>query len=68
MAKAVFRPNELILNNEKVMISSPVSFFEVEHLSPVEEDTEIEKEDVYTGPTAEDLRREAEEFTARWNI
>jgi len=67
MAKAVFRPNELILNTEKVMISSPVSFFEVEHLTPVEEEKEVEEEK-YTGPTAEDLRREAEEFTARWNV
>ncbi|MBP3416629.1 MAG: flagellar assembly protein FliH [Spirochaetaceae bacterium] len=60
MAKTVFRPHEIKTIDEKVMFKLPHSF-EPE----VEEVPEIE-EPVYEGPTAEDLRREAEEFKVQW--
>ena len=66
MAKAVFRPNELTLVSEKVMISNPVSLGDFDDPKPREE---IEDEPVieeYTGPTAEELRLEAEAFRVQW--
>ena len=70
MAKAVFRPGELTVVSEKVVLTSPDSFFEAAHAAPVQEEKEeeVQQEEVYTGPTADDLRREAEAFTAQWNI
>ena len=71
MAKAVFRPGELVVMPEKVMLSSPVYASTASSTglsSPEAEDDENEPEqEQYTGPTAEDLRREAEAFTAQWN-
>ena len=55
MAKAVFRPGEAKNIEEKVMLPLYKDY------SPIE-DVEVEEEEVYTGPTAEDLRREAEEY------
>ncbi|OHD13954.1 MAG: flagellar assembly protein FliH [Spirochaetes bacterium GWB1_48_6] len=60
MAKNVFRYNEFINKLENlVAIKSPQAEAaeEVEELEPLEE---------YTGPTAEDLRKEAEEFREQW--
>lgn len=63
MAKNVFRPMEIMNIVKKVEIAPPVfeSFEEVEELDEIEE---IEE---YTGPTADDLRREAEEFKTHWD-
>ena len=55
MAKAVFRPGEAKNIEEKVMLPLYKDY------SPIEETIE-EVEEEYTGPTAEDLRREAEEY------
>ena len=55
MAKAVFRPGEAKTIEEKVMLPLYKDY------SPIE-DVEIEEEEEYTGPTADDLRREAEEY------
>ena len=55
MAKAVFRPGEAKNIEEKVMLPLYKDY------SPIE-DVEIEEEEEYTGPTADDLRREAEEY------
>ena len=55
MAKAVFRPGEAKNIEEKVMLPLYKDY------SPIE-DVEVEEEEEYTGPTAEDLRREAEEY------
>jgi len=70
MAKAVFRPEELVLIDERVVISAPTDFFSQQQHDnvPDEEEVEIAPEEVYTGPTAEDLRREAEEFKKQWDI
>ena len=59
MAKAVFRPGEAKNIEEKVMLPLYKDY------SPVE-DVEVEEEEVYTGPTADDLRREAEEYRAQF--
>lgn len=67
MLKAVFRPGELVPLTDKIIIDSPTSFSELAHLMPVEdveeEHTAVEE---YKGPTADDLRREAEAFKAHW--
>jgi len=68
MAKAVFRPGELVNIAEKIMISSPVlDTGSVDMPLESEEDEAQPAEEVYDGPTAEDLRREAEAFTEQWN-
>jgi flagellar assembly protein FliH len=59
MARNVFRPSE-VMNmtlSRKVRIEAPVF--------KVEDDLE-ELDEEYTGPTADDLRREAEAFQAQW--
>ena len=59
MAKAVFRPGEAKNIEEKVMLPLFKDY------SPIEEAI-VEEEEEYTGPTAEDLRREAEEYKAQF--
>jgi flagellar assembly protein FliH len=68
MAKAVFRPGEITLVNDKVFLEAPASFPGMEHLAPAEDDLEEVEEvgEEYTGPTADDLRREAETFKIQW--
>lgn len=60
MAKAVFRPGEAKQVEEKVMLPLYKNY------APVEEEIEEEVVEEYTGPTADDLRREAEAFKANW--
>ena len=59
MAKTVFRPGEAKSVEEKVMLPLFKDY------SPVEEVVELEEEE-YTGPTADDLRKEAEAFKANF--
>lgn len=59
MAKTVFRPGEAKNIEEKVMLPLYKDY------SPIEEAI-VEEEEEYTGPTAEDLRREAEEYKAQF--
>ncbi|MDC7232032.1 MAG: flagellar assembly protein FliH [Spirochaetales bacterium] len=60
MAKNLFRPMEIVnLTAQKVEIQAPV--FQVE-----EDLDELQDIDEYTGPTADDLRREAEAFKTSW--
>jgi len=67
MLKAVFRPSELVTLPDKIVIDSPTSFPEMAHLSAIEEPEEIfDDVEEYTGPTADDLRREAEMFKNQW--
>jgi len=67
MLKAVFRPNELVTLPDKVIIDSPGSYSEIAHLSTIDDAVEdISEVEEYTGPTADDLRREAEMFKAQW--
>ena len=59
MAKSVFRPGETKVEGDKVIL--PL----VRNYAPVEEETPIIQEE-YTGPTADDLRKEAEAFKSQW--
>lgn len=61
MAKTVFRPGEAKNIEEKVMLPLFKDY------APVEEEI-VEVEEEYTGPTADDLRREAEKFKADWEF
>jgi len=71
MAKAVFRPGELVLVPETMMIETPVHFANFQHdfaQGEAEVEDEQPERERYLGPTAEDLRREAEEFRIKWNF
>lgn len=61
MAKTVFRPNEIKAKPGEVTLKL------IHDYSPVEEVEEAPVEE-YTGPTPDDLRREAEAFKAGWEI
>ncbi len=66
MAKNVFKPQEIMYLSRKVFIEPPRIVAE----EPVEVVPAVEVEDQkeYTGPTVEDLRREAEEFRRAWEL
>jgi flagellar assembly protein FliH len=65
--KTVFRPGEVIVNEAKVILEAPVLTAETA-FDPVEEETtQIADMEAYLGPTADDLRREAEAFKAAWD-
>ena len=58
MAKNVFKPAEIVALTKQVTLDSPFAkLVEPEEIIPAEE---------YTGPTAADLRREAEAFKVSW--
>ena len=58
MAKNVFKADEIMYQSRKVFIEPPrVEIEELPEVVPLEE---------YAGPTLEDIKREAEEFKARW--
>ncbi len=61
MAKTVFRPGETNVDSGKVLL--PL----VRNYAPVEEEIEEIVEE-YHGPTADDLRREAEAFKKQWDV
>ena len=61
MAKNVFRAQEVKNTFRKVYIQPPEEF------TPQLVAPELEAIEEYTGPTVEDIRREAEEFQARWD-
>lgn len=65
MGKNVFRPQEIVSLSSRVVIEPPGGYAskaqvreEVEELPDIEE---------YSGPTADELRREAEAFKAQWD-
>ncbi|MCL2069991.1 MAG: flagellar assembly protein FliH [Treponema sp.] len=68
MTKAVFRPGEIAVTELKVFLDPPTAFPELSHLAKaderLEEITEVVEE--YTGPTVDDIRREAEAFKDQW--
>ena len=68
MTKAVFRPGEIELAGGRVILAPPTAFPELSHLAFVEEEkTEaIIPEEVYTGPTVEDIKREVEVYRNNW--
>lgn len=67
MAKTVFRPGEIALSGGAMVLDPPHTFPGLAHLAPPEEPLEdIEEVEQYTGPTADDLRREAEAFKSHF--
>ncbi|HKJ85141.1 MAG TPA: flagellar assembly protein FliH [Spirochaetia bacterium] len=60
MAKNVFRAQEIKNTFRKVYIQPPEEF------APQLAAQELEEVEEYTGPTVEDLRRDAEEFQQQW--
>ena len=68
MAKVVFRYGELAVREDKITLEPPTSFPELAHLVQAEDGPEetAESVEVYTGPTLEDLRREADTFRSQW--
>jgi len=72
MTKAVYSPDELVLIDETIVINPPTDFSSAQK-EPVshneeEDETDRQPEEVYTGPTADDLRHEAEAFKIEWEI
>lgn len=61
MAKNVFRSNEVQLSGERVPVHGP------EAPAVAQAEPEFPEVEEYAGPTVEDIRREAEEFKARWD-
>ncbi|MCL2833471.1 MAG: flagellar assembly protein FliH [Treponema sp.] len=68
MAKAVYRPGELEVLPKKIVLDSPTAFPELSHLAVIapEEEESGEEIEEYDGPTAQDLRNEADAFRVRW--
>jgi flagellar assembly protein FliH len=67
LTKAVFRYGEVNPVAEKIQIEPPHAFPELSHLAEPEETEEPDrKEEIYAGPTADDLRKEAEAFRVQW--
>ncbi len=67
MAKAVLRQGEIVLSDKKVILEAPRGFAGVAPApGPVLES--LDEVEEYAGPTADDLRREAEAFKADWDI
>ncbi|MDR1025365.1 MAG: flagellar assembly protein FliH [Treponema sp.] len=67
MAKTVFRSNEITSNGSRVILAPPTAFAELAHLAPREEVVEISSpQETYSGPTVDDLVREAEAFKSQW--
>ena len=59
MAKNVFKPKEIMYRTRKVFIEPP-------QIKPEEPET-IEVAEEYTGPSIDELQREAEEFRKNWD-
>ena len=69
MAKAVFRSAELVVIPDRLMISTPVTFSDFGSAVPSEEESEsVQAVEEYSGPTAEELREEAEAFKEQWKL
>jgi flagellar assembly protein FliH len=64
MAKNVFKPQDIMYISRKVFIEPPKIVAAEE---AVEEMETVEEAGEYTGPTVEDLRREAELFRKQWD-
>jgi flagellar assembly protein FliH len=65
MAKNLFRGGEVKFSNEKVHISPPEIMIRQQHQA--QRQAVLKEAQAYDGPTADDLRREAENFKARWD-
>ncbi|HET6487464.1 MAG TPA: flagellar assembly protein FliH [Spirochaetia bacterium] len=68
MAKNVFKPQEIMYLSRKIFIEPPRISSSEEPAQPVEVAPAQTEEGEFTGPTVEDLRREAEAFRKEWEI
>jgi flagellar assembly protein FliH len=69
LAKAVFRAYEITTTGPQIVLAPPTSFEELAHLAPREEPAEVQAPvEVYSGPSVEDLKREAEAFKVQWAV
>jgi flagellar assembly protein FliH len=68
MAKAVFRPGEVTISETTIFLEPPRAVFGPDDQAAEEEFREDEGEEAYSGPTAEELRQEAELFKSRWAV
>ncbi|GHT57676.1 flagellar assembly protein FliH [Spirochaetia bacterium] len=67
MAKTVFRPGEITLNGSSVLLEAPTAYPDSAYFMPEEEAVpSAPAAEEYTGPTADDLRQEAEAFKQQW--
>jgi flagellar assembly protein FliH len=66
LAKAVFRPGEVVVSDSAVFLDPPNAFVEIKQPESREEPELPEEIEEYLGPTAEELRREAEDFRVQW--
>jgi flagellar assembly protein FliH len=66
MSRAVFRSDEIIINDTKLLIEPPIAVVEALPQEDAAVDT-LELE-AYDGPTIEDIRREAELFKNQWIV
>jgi flagellar assembly protein FliH len=66
MLKAVFRPNELVNLTEKIVIDTNSAYSDFPNLNQDDAAEEVEAVEEYTGPTASELRHEAEMFLIQW--
>jgi flagellar assembly protein FliH len=72
MAKNVFRYGEFTISDDKVQIAPPEAVFPQFAKShsgrpaKVEDLADLDEVEAYDGPTADDLRREAEAFKTQW--
>jgi flagellar assembly protein FliH len=58
-----------MLSNETIFLDLPQAYADLEPLSALDDlDEELPVASAYTGPTAEDLRREAERFKSQWEL
>jgi flagellar assembly protein FliH len=70
MAKAVFRPGELTVITSRILLDAPGSSSGTVlalAADEAEENDESSAVEEYSGPTADDLRREAEAFKLQWD-
>jgi flagellar assembly protein FliH len=69
VAKTVFRPGEVVVTNGKVFLNPPQDFPDWARITKNAQVEEAESdEEKYTGPTAADLQKEADDFRAQWEI
>ena len=67
MLKAVFRPSELVPITDKIVIEAPSAYSDMPNMGQLDDAAEVmDAVEEYTGPTADDLRREAEMFKTQW--
>jgi flagellar assembly protein FliH len=64
LTKAVFRLGEIAMSNSSIVLDAP--FRDESKQNGETPDVEINTEDVFQGPTADELRAEAELFKVQW--